>query len=39
LEKIVVWDMEGLHHFQDSMVISWNGLLEKGRALAEKEPD
>ena len=24
LERIVVWDMEGLHHFQDAMVISWS---------------
>ncbi len=39
LEKIIVWDMEGLHHFQDPMVISWDELLKMGQGLAEKEPD
>jgi long-chain acyl-CoA synthetase len=38
LKKIIVWDMEGLHDFQDPMVISMERLLEMGRGLQAKEP-
>ena len=37
LEKIIVMDMKGLRHFNDPMVISFDGLLEKGRELDEKD--
>ena len=38
LEKIIVWDMEGLHHFEDPMVISFDRLLELGRQYAKDHP-
>ena len=39
LEKIIVWDLEGLRHFEDPMVMTYEELLEQGRQAAEKEPD
>ncbi len=30
LKKIVVWDMEGLKHFDDPMLMSFDNLLELG---------
>ena len=38
LEKIIVWDMEGLHHFSDPMVISFDDLLEMGRNFEKENP-
>ncbi|MCP4750203.1 MAG: long-chain fatty acid--CoA ligase [Proteobacteria bacterium] len=38
LEKIVVYDMKGLRDFSDPMVISFDTLLETGRAAAVKNP-
>jgi long-chain acyl-CoA synthetase len=38
LEKIIIFDMEGLRHFQDPMVISFEALLGIGRELELQEP-
>jgi long-chain acyl-CoA synthetase len=38
MEKIIVWDMEGLHHFSDPMVISFDELLEMGRQFEKENP-
>jgi long-chain acyl-CoA synthetase len=38
LQKIIVMDMEGLRHFQDPMVMSFNDLLAMGKALDEETP-
>ncbi len=39
LEKVIVWDLEGLRHFEDPMVITYDDILELGRQVVEKEPD
>jgi long-chain acyl-CoA synthetase len=39
LEKVIVWDLEGLRHFEDPMVITYDDILEVGRQVVEKEPD
>ncbi|MEW6332838.1 MAG: AMP-binding protein [Thermodesulfobacteriota bacterium] len=39
LRKMIVWDMEGLRHFQDPMVMSFDDLLELGRKTGEESPD
>ncbi len=38
LEKIIVIDMEGLRHFRDPMVMSFEELIELGRVLDSQEP-
>jgi long-chain acyl-CoA synthetase len=38
LQKVIVWDLEGLRHFEDEMVMSFEELLEVGRQIFEKEP-
>ena len=38
LRKMIVWDMEGLRHFQDPMVMSFDDLLALGRKTAEEDP-
>jgi long-chain acyl-CoA synthetase len=38
LQIIVVWDMEGLRHFKDPMVVSFDGLLDLGRQIAGEQP-
>ena len=38
LEKIIIWDMEGLHHFSDPMVISFDQLLEMGFEYEKNNP-
>ncbi len=38
LKKIIVFDMEGLHHLNDPMVMSFQALLELGAAQAERHP-
>jgi len=38
LEKVIVYDMEGLRHFSDPMVISFDQLLEIGRDMERKDP-
>jgi long-chain acyl-CoA synthetase len=39
LKKVVVWDLEGLRHFKDPMVMTFEELLELGRQELEKNPD
>ena len=36
LEKVVVWDLEGLRHFEDPMVMTMDELLELGKADADE---
>jgi long-chain acyl-CoA synthetase len=38
LRKVIVWDLEGLRHFEDEMVMTYEELLEVGRQIFEKEP-
>ena len=38
LQKVIVWDLEGLRHFEDPMVMTYDELLETGREIVEKEP-
>ncbi len=38
LEKVIVMDMEGLKHFHDPMVISFDELLQAGKEFDEKNP-
>lgn len=38
LKKVVVWDLEGLKHFEDPMVMTFEGILNKGRQVLEKAP-
>lgn len=38
LEKVIVYDMEGLRHFSDPMVISFDQLLDLGREMERKDP-
>jgi long-chain acyl-CoA synthetase len=38
LQKVLVWDMEGLRHFKDPMVMSFDELLEAGRKMAADKP-
>jgi long-chain acyl-CoA synthetase len=39
LKKIIVMDMEGLRHFSDPMVMSFEELLKMGEALDQEKPD
>ena len=39
IEKVIVWDLEGLRHFEDEMVITYEALLEVGRQIVETKPD
>ena len=39
LEKIVIFDMEGLRNFRDEMCLSYDDLLDLGRAYGEEHPD
>ncbi len=39
LKKVIVWDQEGLRHFDDPMVIAFDELIELGRKVAGEEPD
>ncbi len=38
LRKMIVWDMEGLRHFQDPMLMSFDELLELGRKTDAENP-
>jgi len=38
LRKVIVWDLEGLRHFEDPMVMTFEELLDMGRQVAEKDP-
>ncbi len=39
LRKLIVWDMEGLKHFKDPMLMSFQELLELGRETDLKNPN
>lgn len=39
LKKVIVWDLEGLRHFTDPMVMTYNDLLEVGRQIVEEDTD
>ena len=39
LKKVIVWDLEGLRHFEDEMVMTFEALLEMGRGVYEKDPE
>ena len=38
LKKVVVWDMEGLKHFDDPMLMSFDDLLELGEKTEKENP-
>ena len=38
LRKMIVWDMEGLRHFQDPMLMSFDDLLAQGERLDREAP-
>jgi len=39
LKKVIVWDLEGLRHFEDPMVMTYDDILEMGRQVVEDDPD
>jgi long-chain acyl-CoA synthetase len=39
LQKVIVWDLEGLRHFEDPMVMTYDELLQMGREIVDKEPN
>lgn len=39
LKKVIVWDLEGLRHFEDPMVMTYEDLLDLGRKIVEKDPN
>ena len=39
LKKVIVWDLEGLRHFNDPMVMTYAEFLDAGREVVEKTPD
>lgn len=39
LRKIIVWDMEGLRHFKDPMLMSFDELLALGEKICFENPD
>jgi long-chain acyl-CoA synthetase len=39
LKKVIVWDTEGLRHFKDPMVMTFEELIETGRQAAADHPD
>jgi len=39
LEKVIVWDTEGLRHFKDPMVMTFEQLLELGAKAQRENPD
>ena len=38
LKKVIVWDLEGLRHFEDPMVMTYDELFQMGREVAERDP-
>ncbi len=38
LKKVIVWDLEGLRHFEDPMVMTFEELLEMGKETLSKSP-
>ena len=39
LKKVIVWDTEGLRHFKDPMVMTFDELVETGRKVAADNPE
>jgi len=39
LRKMIIWDMEGLRHFQDPMLMSFDDLLAQGERLDRDSPN
>ena len=39
LKKVIVWDLEGLRHFNDPMVMTYEEFMEAGQEVIEGEPD
>ena len=39
LKRVIVWDLEGLRHFTDPMVMTFEELLELGKRETEKDPE
>jgi len=39
LKKVVVWDLEGLRHFTDPMMMTYEEILEQGKSVVAREPD
>jgi long-chain acyl-CoA synthetase len=39
LKKVIVWDLEGLRHFKDPMVMTYEAFLAYGREAAERDPE
>jgi len=39
LRKVIVWDLEGLRHFSDPLVMTWDELMEIGKQASEKDPE
>jgi long-chain acyl-CoA synthetase len=39
LKKVIVWDLEGLRHFKDPLVMTFEELLELGQQELERKPD
>jgi len=37
LKKVIVWDLEGLRHFEDEMVMTYDELLEMGRSVLDED--
>ena len=38
LKKVIVWDLKGLRHFQDPLVMTYEELLELGKQAYEQDP-
>jgi long-chain acyl-CoA synthetase len=39
LKKVIVWDLEGLRHFKDPMVMTYEEILNTGREVLDQEPE
>ncbi|MFH1487464.1 MAG: AMP-binding protein, partial [Pseudomonadota bacterium] len=39
LKKVIVWDLQGLRHFSDPVVMTFEELLDLGREATEREPN
>jgi long-chain acyl-CoA synthetase len=39
LKKVIVWDLKGLRHFQDPMVMTYEELLQVGNQVLERDPN
>jgi long-chain acyl-CoA synthetase len=39
LKKVIVWDLEGLRHFEDPMVMTYEEILELGKKVYEETPE